>query len=43
MGNAIDWSALPLLVELYGIDDVEQLLVQLIVIRDHMNARSAPE
>lgn len=33
MGNAIDWTALPVLVELYGIDDPEPVIRQLLTIR----------
>jgi hypothetical protein len=34
MGRQIDGSMLPLLCEIYGIEDVESLLVQLVTIRD---------
>lgn len=33
MGNAIDWAALPVLVELYGLDDPESLIRLLLVIK----------
>lgn len=35
MGGVIDWQALPVLIEMYGIEDVETLLRQLITIRNH--------
>lgn len=35
MGGALDWSALPLVVELLGITDPEQLIYQIAAIRDH--------
>ncbi len=35
MGRTIDYSALPALAEIYGINDVETLLIQLVAIRDH--------
>lgn len=34
MGAALDWAALPLVVELLGADDVERLVVELVAIRD---------
>lgn len=34
MGRTIDWNALPILVEIYGVKDVESLIAQLIVMRD---------
>lgn len=36
MDGSIDWSALPVLVNLYGIDDPEILIEQLQAIREHM-------
>jgi hypothetical protein len=33
MGGTIDWSALPIVCERYGISDVEQLLDDLVLIR----------
>ena len=34
MGGKIDYAALPILCEIYGVTDVEELLVQLVAIRD---------
>lgn len=34
MGGAVDWGALPLLVEMLGVEDVEGLVVRLSVIRN---------
>ena len=34
MGGDIDWSALPIVADFIGIEDVEALLMQLVVIRD---------
>ena len=35
MVGKIDWSAIPILVELYGIEDVETFLAQLEAIKEH--------
>jgi hypothetical protein len=35
MGGEIEWSALPVVVELLGVADVEVLIAQLVTIRDH--------
>jgi len=35
MDGQIDWAALPLLVEVYGVDDIEILLAELMAIRKH--------
>lgn len=35
MGGEINWTALPILVELHGVLDVEKLIVCLIAIREH--------
>lgn len=35
MGRTIDWTALPLVVDVLGVDDVELLLANLIVLRDN--------
>ena len=35
LGARIDWQGLPIVCELLGIDDIENLLSQLTVIRDH--------
>ena len=37
LGGAIDWAGLPVVVELLGIDDVELLIKQLLLIRDSQN------
>lgn len=37
MGGQIDWNALPILCEMYGITDVEGFIAQLVTIR---NAKS---
>lgn len=34
MGGDIDWSALQIVADLIGIEDIEALLMQLVVIRD---------
>lgn len=34
--GGLDWAALPVVVELLGVSDVEQLIVQLVAIREHM-------
>lgn len=36
MDGQIDWSALPVLVEVFGVDDVETLLAELVSIRKYM-------
>jgi|GEM_PF-1945028 len=36
MGSQIDWAALPVIVALLRIENVEQLLYQLFAIRDHL-------
>jgi hypothetical protein len=33
MGGELDWAALPVLAEMVGIEDIEQLIVQLAAIR----------
>ena len=33
MGGQIDWAALPILCEVHGVEDVEELLAQLSAIR----------
>lgn len=38
MGCRLDWAALPIVAELFGIDDVETLITQLVALRDHQNA-----
>lgn len=34
MGGQIDWSALPILAEMLGFEDIETLLEQLTALRD---------
>ena len=34
MGRTLDWNALPVLVEIYGVPDPEELIVQLVARRD---------
>lgn len=37
MSGTIDWSALPTVCEFYGIENVEQLITDLLLIRDQKN------
>jgi hypothetical protein len=41
MGGAIDWAALPVVIDLLGIKDIEGLIAQLIALRDFL--RDNPE
>jgi hypothetical protein len=34
MGQTLDWNALPILSEIYGVPDDEVLIVQLVAMRD---------
>jgi len=34
MGRNFDWNALPVLAEIYGVPDLEELIVQLVAMRD---------
>lgn len=34
MGGEIDWNALPVVAEIFGIDDIESLVFQLVEIRE---------
>lgn len=36
MGGQIDWSALPFLVEMYGIRDPEKFVSELVAVRDYV-------
>jgi len=36
MGGQIDWSALPFLVELYGIRDPDIFLAELVAVREYV-------
>ena len=35
MGGQIDWNGLPVICEMYGVKDVEILIIQLTTIRDN--------
>lgn len=35
MDGTIDWSAIPIIVDLYGIEDVEMFIAKLHAIREH--------
>ena len=37
MGQQLDWSALPVIAELFGIDDVEEFSDDILCIRDHLS------
>ena len=37
--GGIDWSALPIVIDLLGVSDPEALITQLVAIRDHQNAQ----
>ena len=37
--GGIDWSALPVVAEILGIDDIETFVVQLVAIRDSMKEK----
>lgn len=39
MGGSLDWSALPVVVEMAGIEDVEQFVARLAAIRDWQKAQ----
>lgn len=39
MGGVIDWSALPVVAEVIGINDIESLIADLRIIRDYQNER----
>lgn len=36
MGGRIDWAALPVVCELYGIRDPDTFIAQLVAIREHV-------
>ena len=38
MGGEIQWVALPIFVEMFGVDDVEQFIRDLVTIRENMRA-----
>lgn len=35
--SGIDWTGLPTVCEMLGVEDVEMLITQLVAIRDHQN------
>lgn len=35
--GGIDWTGLPTVCEMLGVEDVEMLITQLVAIRDHQN------
>jgi hypothetical protein len=37
IGGVIDWQGLPVVAELFGITDIEQLIFDLITIRENQN------
>jgi len=39
LGGEIDWAGLPVVVEMLGIDDVEMLVKQMLLIRDSQNEK----
>lgn len=41
MGGEIDWAALPLLCEIYGVDDIEALVLGLVAIREFQREQNS--
>lgn len=41
--GGIDWAGLPIVIEMLGVSDPEQLITQLVAIRDHQNANRSAE
>lgn len=39
--RGLDWQALPLLIDVHGITDVDTLLAELVAIREFLEERSA--
>lgn len=39
MGGKLNWTALPVIVEMFGIEDVEAFVRELAVIREHQNRK----
>lgn len=39
MGGQIDWTALPIIVDLYGVEDVETFIAKLVAIREHLTMK----
>lgn len=40
MGGQIEWAALPVIVEIIGVSDVESMVVDLLRIREHMTSKA---
>ena len=43
MNGTIEWAALDLMVELYGVTDVETFINELIAVRNHANRMAEAE
>jgi hypothetical protein len=43
MGGQIDWAALPVIAEVYDLQDLPALVGRLETIRDHQSATNEPE
>ena len=43
MGGTLDWFALPVLIELYGIDDPETVIITLMALRQELSTRARLE
>ncbi|MBK8916490.1 MAG: hypothetical protein IPM64_18135 [Phycisphaerales bacterium] len=41
MGGEVNWIALPVIAEMFGVVDVECFLARLIALRDHMQRQAA--
>lgn len=41
LGGRIDWQALPVVAELIGFDDIEQLLEGLLILQDVIDAQAS--
>ena len=41
MGGEVNWTALPVIAEMFGITDVECFLARLTALRDHQQRQSA--
>jgi hypothetical protein len=41
MGGVVDWSALPLLADMYGVADLPMFVAYVVAIRDEMKRASA--
>ena len=39
MMGGLDWSALPLIAEYFGVVDVDEFICRLVAIRDHLRAK----